>query len=247
VAAGEAADLAVGAQRSGRTAVRVTLLSQDGAGVPDALVLVGGHVAVPCAGPQDVCYQAPIGPAAANVAVSVRRPGRAPVIAHLQMPAADARPAAGLLRRAARTFRALHSLRAENVLASAPGRAVTTTYFAQAPDRLAIDVHGGEHARIIGTNRWDRQPDGTWKRSATTPVHQPDPFWAPTAEAVYIGAQSRDTTVLTLVQPGGPTFFRLWIDRRTGVMVRLRMITTAHFMSERELDLNHAPPVVPPP
>jgi hypothetical protein len=78
-------------------------------------------------------------------------------------------------------------------------------------------------------------------------VHQPDPFWAPTAEAVYIGAQSRDTTVLTLVQPGGPTFFRLWIDRRTGVMVRLRMITTAHFMSERELDLNHAPPVVPPP
>jgi hypothetical protein len=48
------------------------------------------------------------------------------------------------------------------------------------------------------------------------------------------------------VQPGGPTFFRLWIDRRTHVVVRLRMVTTAHFMSERELDLNHAPPVVPP-
>ncbi len=246
VAAGEAADLAVGAQRVGRTTVRVTLLSQEGAGVPDALVLVGGHVAIPCPGAQDVCYQAPIGPAAEDVAISVRRPGRRPVIAHLQMPAADARPAAALLRRAARTFSALRSLRAENVLASAPGRAVTTTYFAQAPDRLAIDVHGGEHARIIGHSRWDRQPDGTWKRSATSPVHQPDPFWAPTAEAVYIAAQSRDTTVLTLVQPGGPTFFRLWIDRRTGVMVRLRMITTAHFMSERELDLNHAPPVVPP-
>jgi hypothetical protein len=28
--------------------------------------------------------------------------------------------------------------------------------------------------------------------------------------------------------------------------VRLRMITTAHFMSERELDLNRAPAVVPP-
>ncbi len=108
-------------------------------------------------------------------------------------------------------------------------------------------MHGGEHARIIGTSRWDRQPDGTWKRSATSPVHQPDPFWAPTAEAVYVAAQQpRTRSQLTLVQPGGPTFFRLWIDRRTGVVVRLRMITTAHFMSERELDLNRAPPVVPP-
>ena len=51
---------------------------------------------------------------------------------------------------------------------------------------------------------------------------------------------------LTLVQPGGPTFFRLWVDRRTHVVVRLRMITAAHFISERELDLNTAPPVVPP-
>ena len=51
---------------------------------------------------------------------------------------------------------------------------------------------------------------------------------------------------VTLVQPGGPTFFRLWIDSRSHVVVRLRMIPTAHFMNERELDLNHAPPVVPP-
>ncbi len=246
VAAGEAADLAVGAQRLGRTAVRVTLLSQTGAGVPDALVLVDGHVATPCPGAAGVCYQAPAPAAAANLVVAVRRPGRAAVTAHLRMPAAGARPAAGRLHRAARAFAALRSLRAENVLASAPGRSVATTYIVQAPDRLAIDVHGGDHARIIGPTRWDRRADGTWRRSPASPVRQPDPFWAPTAEAVYVSGGDRRTIQLTLVQPGGPTFFRLWIDRRSHIVVRLRMITSAHFMSERELDLNHAPPVVPP-
>ncbi len=246
VAAAEAGDLAVGVQRSGRRTVRLTLLSQTGAGVPDALIVAGGHVATPCPGAQGVCYQAPAPAAATTLAVSIARPGRAPVAARIALPAAAARPADALLRRAARRFAALRSLRALNVLASAPGRAVTTTYIANAPDRLSIDVHGGEVARIIGTTRWTRQTGGGWKRSTTARVRQPDPFWAPTAQAVYVAGGGRRTVQITLVQPGGPTFFRLWIDRRSGVVVRLRMITTAHFMSERELDLNRAPRVVPP-
>jgi copper transport protein len=246
VAAAEAADLAVGAQRAGRRSVRLTLLSQTGAGVPDALVVAGAHVATPCPGAQGVCYQAPVPAGATVLPVSIARPGHAPVAARISLPAADARPATGLLRQAARRFAALRSLRALNVLSSGPGRSVTTTYIANAPNALAIDVHGGEDARIIGTSRWDRRSDGTWKRSQTTPVRQPDPFWAPTAQAVYVAGGDRRTIQITLVQPGGPTFFRLWIDRRRGVVVRLRMITTAHFMSERELDLNRAPRVVPP-
>jgi copper transport protein len=246
VAAAEAADLAVGAQRAGRGKVRLTLLSQSGGGVPDALVVAGGHVATPCAGARAVCYEAPVPASATTLPVSVTRPGRPPVATRIALPAADARPAKALLHRAARTFAALHSLRALNVLASGPGRVVTTTYIANRPDRLEIDVHGGEDARIIGTSRWDRQPGGVWKRTRTSPVRQPDPFWAPTARAVYVSGGDRRTVQITLVQPGGPTFFRLWIDRTRGVVVRLRMITAAHFMSERELDLNSAPRVVPP-
>jgi hypothetical protein len=151
-----------------------------------------------------------------------------------------------LLRKAARAFAALRSLRAENVLSSGPGRSVSTTYIVQAPNRLTIDVHGGQHSRIIGTTRWDQLASGVWKRSFTPGIRQPDPFWAPTAESVYVAGGDRDTVQLTLVQPGGPTFFRLWVDRRTHIVTRLRMITAAHFMSERELDLNSAPPVVPP-
>jgi hypothetical protein len=246
VAAGEAADLAVGAQRVGRHQVRLTLLAPAGGAVADALALVDGHVATPCAGVRGVCYQAPISARAATVVVAVRRPGRAAVTARLQLPAANAQPATGLVTVASRNFAALHSLRAINVLKSAPGRSVTTHYTTQAPNRIAITVHGGEHARIIGSTRWDLQPDGTWTRSETFPVQQPDPYWAPTSQAAYIAGRVHGMVEVTLVQPGGPTFFRLWIDSRSHVVVRLRMITTAHFMSERELDLNHAPPVVPP-
>ncbi len=245
-AAAEASDLAVGGQRHGPHVLRITLLSQTGAAVNDAIALVDGQVAMPCPGVSDVCYQAPVGAGAGPVHVSVTRPGVAAVEATLKLPAAGARPAPGLLRRAARIFAGLHSLRAENVLASAPGRSVATTYIVQAPNRLSIDVHGGERSRIIGTTRWDQLANGTWKRSFTPAIRQPDPFWAPTAKSVYVAGGGPGTVQLTLVQPGGPTFFRLWVDRRTHVVVRLRMITAAHFMSERELDLNSAPPVVPP-
>ena len=97
VAAGEAADLAVGAQRVGLHRVRLTLLAPTGGAVADALALVDGHVATPCAGVRGVCYQAPVPARAATVVVSVRRPGRAAVTAHLQLPAANAQPATGLV------------------------------------------------------------------------------------------------------------------------------------------------------
>jgi copper transport protein len=245
-AAAEAADLAVGGQRVGRRLLRLTLLSQTGAAAAAAIAVVDGHVATPCPGVEGVCYQAPVDPVAERVHVAVTRPGAARVDATLRLPAADARPAPRLLRRAARTFAALRSLRAENVLASGPGRSVSTTFIVQAPDRLAIDIHGGRRSRIIGTTRWDERANGTWKRSYTPAIRQPDPFWAPTAEAVYVAGGGPHTVQLTLVQPGGPTFFRLWVDRRTHLVTRLRMVTAAHFMRERELDPNSAAPVVPP-
>ena len=133
-----------------------------------------------------------------------------------------------------------------NILESSPGHAVTTHFTVQAPDRLAFAVRGGASARIIGTTRWDRQPGRDWVRSEAPRSKVPDAFWAPGAEAVYVAGQDTRTTELTLVLPNGPTFFRLWVDRATQQVVRLRMITAAHFMSEREYDQNRAPPVVPP-
>jgi len=178
--------------------------------------------------------------------VEVRRPGRPPVTATVQLPPFDAPDGTKLLEAASRNFRNLRSLRVLNVLESRPGHAVTTHFIVQAPDRLAFSVRGGASARIIGPTRWDRQPGQDWVRSPAPRSKLPDAFWAPGAEAVYVAGGDRKTAQLTLVLPGGPTFFRLWVDRSTRQVVRLRMITAAHFMSEREYDQNRAPPVEPP-
>jgi hypothetical protein len=246
VAAEQAADIAVGLQRTSPTDARVTLLAPSGASLPSALVLVDGHVAFPCPGVQDVCFTAAVPRGTRPVPVQVRRPGRRPVTATVQLPPARAPDGSHLLEQATQNFRDLRSLRVLNILESSPGHAVTTHFTVQAPDRLAFAVRGGASARIIGTTRWDRQPGRDWIRSEAPRSKVPDAFWAPGAEAVYVAGQDRTTSVLTLVLPNGPTFFRLWVDRATQQVVRLRMITAAHFMSEREYDQNRAPPVVPP-
>ena len=246
VAAEQASDIAVGLQRTSPTDARVTLLAPSGASLPSTLVLVDGHVAFPCTGVQGVCFTAAVPRGPRPVPVQVRRPGRPPVTATVQLPPARAPDGSRLLQQATQNFRDLHSLRVLNILESSPGHAVTTHFTVQAPDRLAFAVRGGASARIIGTTRWDRQPGRDWVRSEAPRSKVPDAFWAPGAEAVYVAGQDRTTSVLTLVLPNGPTFFRLWVDRATQQVVRLRMITAAHFMSEREYDQNRAPPVVPP-
>ncbi len=246
VAAEQAATLAVGLQRTSPTTARVTILGPSGAGVPIALALVGGHVALPCKGTRGVCFSATVPRGPRPLPVQVQLPGKPAVTATVRLPRFDAPNGAALLREATANFRALRSLRVLNILESAPGHAVTTDFTVQAPDRIAYSVRGGADARIIGTTRWDRQPGKSWVRSQTARSKVPDAFWAPGAEAVYVAGSDRRTRQLTLVLPGGPTFFRLWVDRSTRQVVRLRMITSAHFMREREYDQNRAPPVEPP-
>jgi hypothetical protein len=168
------------------------------------------------------------------------------VTASVQLPPIHAPDGRRLLETASQNYRELRGLRVLNVLESRPGHAVTTHFVVQAPDRLAFSVRDGASARIIGTTRWDREPGRDWVRSPAPRSKVPDPFWAPGAEAVYVAGRDRTTIQLTLVLPNGPTFFRLWIDRSTQQVIRLRMITAAHFMFEREYDQNRAPPVEPP-
>ncbi len=245
VAAEEAGTIAVGLQRIGSRNARVTLISPAGAGITDAAVTVAGLPALPCAR-VPACYEAPVPPGAARLTVRVTRPGQPPVAAHVALPSSDAPSGDGLLARSTRAFQALHSLRVLNVLASSPTQSVTTTFLVQAPNRLSIDVHGGVQSRIIGGVRYDRTDSGGWKKTATPVSREPEAWWAPHATAVHIASRHGSTVLLTLVLPTGPTFFRLWIDTRTDLVTRLRMITTAHFMSERELDFNSAPPVTAP-
>lgn len=250
VAASEASDLAVIGQRMGAHRLRLTLLSSDGSSPRNVLVVAGGRLAEPCQGTATVCYVVPAPAGAANLAVDVMRPRRRRAVAgRLALPAADAAPARRLVAETAIAFRSLHSLRAENHLASDATHAVDTTYVVQAPDRLSIDVHGGLDSRIIGSDRWDRQPgQATWTRSKTPRQQEPDPYWAAGATAAYVASETPRSVDVTLAvgEPSGPVVFRITVDRRTLLVTDLHMTTTAHFMVERELQFNRAPAVRPP-
>ena len=245
VAAGEADDLAVGVQRVGAGRARFTILASSGESPRDAVVVVGDRVALPCRGTDAVCYESALPRDATRLAVSVLEGGHRPRRAVLELPAANAAPAAGLVAETARALRALSSVRIENDLASDPVHSVHTTFVAESPDRLSIDVKGGARSRIIGTHRWDFT-DGAWVEQSISPLSVPDPFWAPGATAAYVSGSTPDSIEVTLVLPQGPTFFRLLIDRRTHLVTELHMTTAAHFMQEHYLDANHAGPVLPP-
>jgi hypothetical protein len=243
VAAAEAGDLAVGAQ-SVSGGARFTVLNADGSSPRAAVLVVDGRVARPCPGTGSICYQASVGSGQA-LSVTVLRAGVAPVTATLELPPAGAAPAAGLVAESARALRALDSVRIENDLASDPIHSVHTTFVAQSPDRLSIDVRGGARSRIIGRRRWDFS-NGSWVEQPISPSAEPDPFWAPGAMAAYVSRRSGTTIEVTEVLARGPTFFRLLIDRRTHLVTELHMVTAAHFMQERYLDVNRAGPVLPP-
>jgi copper transport protein len=252
VAAEEAGDLAVGLQREPGGTAQVTLIDAEGGGVPGALATVDGQAALPCVRSRPACFTAPVPAAAGAVEVVVRRPGIAPVRARIDLPAADSPLVPALLRRASAAYAALRSVRSENVLASSPTVSVTTSYVSQRPDRLLIDVHGENHSVIIGTRRWTQPAaGGPWTLQTGLPRSSlPNPFWLADSTAVHLAGTVGPDTMITFVStpPGtAPAFFRLWIDRRSGEVVRLRMITTAHFMWECETDLGRGPLLEPPP
>jgi hypothetical protein len=246
VAAAEADDLAVGVQRVAGGRGRFTILAASGESPRAAMVIVGGRVALPCRGTDGVCYEAPLPPRSSRLAVSVLEGNHPPRRAVLALPSASAARAARLVAETARALRALSSVRIENDLASDPKHSVHTTFIAQSPDRLSIDVTGGSRSRIIGKRRWD-YTNGAWVEQPFSPLSVPNPFWAKGATAAYISGGTADSIEVTLVLPQGPTFFRLAIDRRTHLVTELHMITAAHFMQERYLDVNRAGPVLPPP
>ncbi|MGH3000749.1 MAG: hypothetical protein ACRDNM_15750, partial [Gaiellaceae bacterium] len=138
-----------------------------------------------------------------------------------------------LVARAARTWRALHSLAFSDRLGSDETHVVFSNWRTVAPDRLAYVVRGGYSAVIVGGRRWDRAPGGRWVESPqTVPVKQPVPLWQSATDAHVIG-QTRTTWRITFYDPGTPAWFAIVVDRCSFRTLDLRMITTAHFMHER--------------
>ncbi len=168
--------------------------------------------------------------------------------------AGRSRQARRLLDQAQATMRALRSVRETERVTSVPGRGATTRYVLQAPDRMTFQTDLGVRSVIIGSRQWIRTGASGYRQ---TPYGAGLAFstrtwftWSTYAQFTYLlGMQrerGRDVAVVALMDPGTPAWYRLHIDRRSHRVLRARLITYAHFSTERFAQANVPVRIQPP-
>jgi copper transport protein len=231
----EAGDYAVGlaVRKPGE---EVYVLGPDGAGVNGLSVSVNGITASSCG---NGCYGAfvPLGKSATVVVNGKRLVFAIPK---------NARPAAKLVARATRTFRALHSVDYVERLASSPRNKVVADFTLERPNRLEYRIKGGASGIVIGNRRWDRTGKKPWVPSPQSPTPQPEPIWAGHITNAFLLETTPTSYVVAFTKPLGPTWFTVRFDRRTLLPRDLRMTTAAHFMRHRYLQFNGPPRIKVP-
>jgi hypothetical protein len=148
------------------------------------------------------------------------------------------REARRLVSRAQRLMRKLRTLEMIERVSSAHsgGREARTDFRFQAPDRAAFK--GGTSRQIvIGRDSWlrpDELPE--WQRLATAdePFRVRDGFrWTVFASTVRLLRMDRRTAELAFFDYGYPIWYRLTIDRRTGLAREARLVTPENRIRDR--------------
>ena len=151
------------------------------------------------------------------------------------------------LMRASRRFRELRTAVFVERLASGPGRAITTTWKLEAPDRLEYAIRGGAGGIVIGRKRWDRPaPGARWTRSDSTLLPQPLPPWGSRIANARMLRETPRRVTLSWLDPGVPSWFTATFDRTTALPIKLRMTAGAHFMRHRYVAFNTDVRIKPP-
>jgi copper transport protein len=238
--------MVVQAQEDGELAValalhspgaEVTVLDPDGNGLNGLAVTIAGVQARPCG---SGCYGAFVSPRGSAVVSVNGRKLRFRVPAHV-------RPAGALVRRATRAFRALRSVDYVERLASSPRHRVVSEFTLERPNRLEYHIRGAASGIIIGGKRWDRTRGGKWVASPQFPLPQPEPIWAGRVSNAYVLETTPATYVVSFLNPAGPAWFTLRLDRRTLLPRTMHMTAQAHFMTHRYTRFNAPPRIKPPP
>jgi copper transport protein len=156
------------------------------------------------------------------------------------------KPAADLVARATRTFRALKTATFEETLTAGLGATVRSTWREAAPDRLAYDIAGGAKAVIIGDRRWDLLPGQKWRESTSVVLSMPAPTWGSIVTNARLLRSDEKTYVVSFLDPRSPAWFTIAFDRNTLHPVTMQMTAAAHFMHHRYTAFNTPVNIVPP-
>jgi hypothetical protein len=184
---------------------------------------------------------------AADLAVSVERPGKPRRDVLFRLPARLPPSGAPELAAAKRAMRALGSVRIAEHL-STGAASLSSWWTMAAPDRLRVSGSDGSRSVVIGARRWDRSRGDAWVESEAEPLRLPDFQWLEARHARIIGKTVRDGVTLLLV--GAADLERSWwfvlAVRPDGLVVESRMLAPAHFMVDRYSGFD-APVTIEPP
>ena len=256
--AGHAGDVLVGlgARRDGP--VDVVVVPSVGAQVRPADVRVewrgralSGSDATACG---SGCLRFPLkvlSGAGSRLVVEVSRAGKGTRRIAVPLPARMPETAAVDFRYARAKMLRLPALGMDETLGSGLSKPVVSTWSFAAPDRMSYSIVGGAKAVVIGTRRWD--DFGTrWIRSSSPTLSVPTFPWEEARQARFLGTATlagtrvREVAVWLPAQSGdAPTWFVLSIAPDDSVL-RSRMLTTAHFMTDTYRDFGSVPPIRPP-
>jgi hypothetical protein len=169
-----------------------------------------------------------------------------------------------LLDVAQATMRRLRGVREVERVNSVPGLFAITTYALSAPNRLAYTTALLKGAAAppategrfvaIGTAQWrDEGPLG-WQNGSFgggLPFRTSSWFaWTTYGVAVRLlttgPVHGRPTSVVSLMDPGTPAWWRLQIDLPSMRVTDSRLITTGHYMTQRFFDFNGDIAIHPP-
>jgi hypothetical protein len=201
------------------------------------------------------CYRAvmPLSGQPLHLRMSVEHAGRASGFADFPFPAVwPPQPADRLLGRASRAFLALKSVVVDQHLTS--GASLQVRYKEVAPDRMAYTASNGAASVNIGTRNWDRNTRTSAWIYSTLPEPLKVPFleWDRTpVNATLLGSGRLRGRPVWLVSHEIYTYTPIWytvaIDKRTGLLLDTRMVTSSHFMHDRYSGFNQPLAINPPP
>ncbi|MFL5945971.1 MAG: copper resistance CopC/CopD family protein [Gaiellaceae bacterium] len=215
---------------------QVTVIGPDGTGLNGLSVSINGVSAGACG---SGCYGA-LEPVRDPNIVKVN--GRTLAFSVPDSP----QPAAQLVARATRAFRALRSVDYVERLASSRRDKVVADFTLERPNKLEYRIRGGADGIVIGNRRWDRVGDKPWVASEQDPTPQPEPIWAGHVTNAFLLKTTARDYVVSFLKPLGPTWFTVRLDRRTLLPRDLRMTTASHFMRHRYLRFNEGAKITAP-
>ena len=242
--------------RSSGLGLQVSDVDQNGDGATGLHVSLGvvskGRTATKTAiacGPG--CYRADVALSSRPTAVHVKVVRAARTTDwNVTLPAAwPAKDGAAIVARAARVWNNLSSLRYSEHLSSDPTHVVTSDWQVVAPDRLAYQIKNEGQAVIIGLHRWDRQKGGTWVRSSSVRLNQPEPFWVKATDARVLGSttvRGRPAWRVSFFDPRTPGWFLVEIDKQSYRTLDVQMTAAAHFMHDVYGGFNSSLKIDPP-